>query len=210
MREWWKSCWRSPAGPSQCRAASPELSPCDKYAAIRTHVNAFFYGHGSKEHVWTLGPAQQEFPNLRIIEIGPGPKSVLWTYVSVGAWEARDESPLEFIITAAEQDMRHVELLTMSSWYHRLEGLGIGHTFPIGESWLPGSACKYFLVSLPFPFGPELEICNFDHSHLHILWLLPITRAEYEFKVREGQEALEQHFDKCKLKYWDAKRKSLM
>ena len=46
------------------------------------------------------------------------------------------------------------------------------------------------LVSLPYPFGPELEVCQLPDGELHVLWLLPITLAEREFKVREGLEAL--------------------
>ena len=74
----------------------------------------------------------------------------------------------------------------MAAWYHGRRGLGAGHTFPIGEPWLPGLTCELFLVSLPYPFGPELEVCNLSDGHLHVLWLLPITVAEREFNVREG------------------------
>jgi hypothetical protein len=88
--------------------------------------------------------------------------------------------------------------------------LGTGHTFPIGEPLLPGSTCEYFLVSQPYPFGPELEVCNFPSGHVHILWLLPITAAEREFKVREGLEALEQRFDECALEYWNSDRASVV
>jgi hypothetical protein len=27
----------------------------------------------------------------------------------------------------------------------------------LGEPWLPGSACDHGLISLPYPWGPELE-----------------------------------------------------
>jgi hypothetical protein len=63
-------------------------------------------------------------------------------------------------------------------------------------------------VSLPYPFGPELEVCCISDWNLHVLWVLPITAAEREFKVREGVEALEQRFDACALKYWVPDRAS--
>ena len=126
----------------------------------------------------------------------------------MGAWEACDDPRLEFVIAAPEQDQRHVELLSMSTWYHGDRKRGTGHTFPIGEPWLPRSACEYFLVSQPYPFGPDLEVCNFPGGHVHVVWLLPITAAERDFKVREGLEALEQRFDACGLKYWVPGRES--
>jgi hypothetical protein len=89
----------------------------------------------------------------------------------------------------------------MAAWYHGRHGLGVGHTLPIGEPWLPGSTCEFLLVSRPYPFGPQLEVCDLPDGHLHVLWLLPITAAEREFKVREGVEALEQRFDACGLEY---------
>jgi hypothetical protein len=114
------------------------------------------------------------------------------------------------MIIAPEQNQRHVELLFMTTWYHGREVLGTGHTFRIGEPWLPGSKCDCLLVSLPYPLGPKLEICNVADWHLHFLWLLPITPTEREFKERNGLEALEQRFDACKLEYWVPERDSVV
>jgi hypothetical protein len=179
-------------------------------AVVREHLCQFFAGHACEEHVWALGPAQEELPRLRIAEFAPGRTTGLWVYATIGAWEACDDPRLEFLLAAPEQDQRHVELLTMAAWYHGRRGLGTGHTFPIGEPWLPGSACEFFLVSLPYPFGPQLGVCNFPGWHLHVLWLLPITAAERELKVREGLEALEQRFDACALEYWVPGRASVL
>jgi Suppressor of fused protein (SUFU) len=179
-------------------------------SAVRQHLRQFFDGHSCEEHLWTLGPAHDELPRLRVAEFAPGPKIGLWVYATVGAWEARNDPRLEFLIVAPEQDLRHVELLFMAAWYHGRRGLGCGHTLPIGEPWVAGSACNFFLVSLPYPFGPQLEVCNFPNWHLRVLWLLPITSAEREFKVREGLEALEQRFDACGLEYWMPDRASVM
>jgi hypothetical protein len=176
---------------------------------VRAHVQQFFAGHDCEEHIWTLGPCE-ELPHLRVLEFSPGPRTGLWVYVTVGVWRVRDEPQLEFFILGAERDLRHVELLFMTAWYHKHECLGRGHTLPIGEPWLPGSQCEHFLVSLPYPFGPELEICNLPNGHLHCLWLLPITAAERELKVREGLEALEQRFDQCAIEYWDLARTSVV
>jgi hypothetical protein len=179
-------------------------------AVVREHLKRFFAGHECEEHQWTLGPAVDALSRLRVAEFAPGPKTELWVYVTVGAWEARDDPRLEFLIAAPDRDLRHVELVTMAAWYHGRHGLGPGHTLSIGEPWLPGSTCECFLVSLPYPYGPELEVCNLADSHVHVLWLLPITAAEREFKVREGVEALEQRFDECTVKYWEPDRPSVV
>src|SRR5437867_2103078 len=91
---------------------------------IRQHLRGFFAGHRCEEHVWTLGPAPERLPQLRIAEFAPGPKTGLWAYATIGAWEARKDPRLEFVIAAPEQDLRQVELLTMAAWYHGQRGLG--------------------------------------------------------------------------------------
>lgn len=177
---------------------------------VRRHLRRFFAGHPCEEHIWTLGPALDELPRLKAAEFAPGPKSDLWIYATIGAWEARADPRLEFFIAAREPDLRHVELLFMIAWYHGRYGLGEGHTMPIGEPWLPGSGCEFFLVSLPYPFGPRLEVCDFEGGELRVLWLLPITAAERDYKKREGLEALEQRFDDCGLEYWAHDRASVV
>ena len=101
------------------------MAEAETKAVIRQHVRQFFAGHRCEEHVWTLGPAQEELPRLRALEFAPGPKTGVWIYVSVGAWEARKDPRLEFLIAAPERDLRHVELLFMAAWYHgRVEKRG--------------------------------------------------------------------------------------
>src|SRR5262249_44598391 len=171
------------------------MAAAETYAAVRNHLQAFFAGHKYEEHYWTVGPTWKVPSDFRVVEFSPGPQCAHWVYASIGAWEGQKDSLLEFFIVAPDQDLRHVELITMTAWYHRSQQLGIGHTFPIGERWLPKSSCEFMLVSLPYPFGPSLEICQIPDGHIHVCWLLPITRAEREYKVREGLEALEQRFD---------------
>lgn len=177
---------------------------------LRQHLRTIFDGHASAEHRWPLGPAVNDLPRLRVVEIAPGPKASGWIYATIGAHEARPDRPIEFLIASDRSDKRHVELLTMTAWYHMKEGLDLGHTYPIGEPWLPGSACDFMMVSLPYPFGPSLEVCRLPVGELHYYWLLPITRAEREVKIREGQQALERRFDAAGLKYWDPTRASVV
>jgi hypothetical protein len=188
------------------------MESSEVHAKVREHIRSFFRGHRYEETAWTLGPGPEVLPRLRIACLSPGPKINLWAYVSVGAWEAQGEGPggLEFLILAPAEDLRHVELVSMVAYYHLTEGLGLGHTLPIGEPWLPGSACDHFLVSLPYPLGPRLEVCPLPQGHIQVLWLLPITKAERVFKVEHGQEALERQFDETAIEYWDPKRASVV
>ena len=113
-----------------------------------------------------LGPAADLLPRLRIAVLSPGPRTNLWVYATVGASEAKSgpTDGLEFFMTVPAEDLRHVELLTMTAYYHYTDGLGLGHTFPIGEPWLSGSACDHMLVRFAYPFGPELEVCCLEES----------------------------------------------
>jgi hypothetical protein len=108
------------------------------------------------------------------------------------------------------EGLRHVELLTMAAHYHRSQGLGLGHTLPIGEPWLEGSACDGLLVSRPYSFGPDPEVCRLNKKHPYFLWLPPITSAERAFKVEYGLDALEQRFENCGLEYWNPERDSVV
>ncbi len=184
----------------------------DLYEGLRRHLQTFFTGHRYRETVWTLGPAVDLLPRLRIAVLGPGPLTNLWVYATVGASEATPDPTdgLEFFMTVPSEDLRHVELLTMTAYYHRTEGLGLGHTFPIGEPWLPDSACDHMLISLPYPFGPELEVCCLGERDFHLYWVLPITKAEREFKAEHGLEALEQRFDAHAIEFWDPQRPSVV
>ncbi len=81
--------------------------------------------------------------------------------------------------------------------------LGQGHTLPIGEPWLPGSAGDHLLVSLPYPFGPGLQTCHVGDLHVDLLWLLPITATERQYKIEHGLEALDTRFEQAGLEYWN-------
>lgn len=148
----------------------------------------------------TPGPIHSRVPNFHVFRLAPTPKEGDWLYVTAGLWEAtqHDGHGLEFVLAAPTASDTHVETLTMVAYYHATGGahkLDHGHTVPIGRPWIEGSACTYLLVSLPYPWGPSLEICTLPDGHLRILWLLPITKAEKVFRHKYGLEALERRFD---------------
>ena len=151
-------------------------------------------------------------PRFHVWRFGPGPRTGLWTYCSVGTWAITPSRSglIEFVMTADRETSTLVELVTMLAFYHRDQNLDVGHTLPIGQPWLPGSKCDCFLISKPYPFGPELEICPVGDRHVHFFWGLPITQAERAFVGKEGLEALEVRFEVGRLKHWDVRRASIV
>jgi hypothetical protein len=180
-------------------------------AKIEEHVRRFFEGHDVAARTWPLGPMRDSHPNFRVLEVSPGPKSKLWNYVSIGAVDvAGPEVRLEFLLCTTEQSERAVELVTMTGWFHSRHGLGLGHTMPIGEPWTVEASCDHFLVSRPYPYGADLEIVPAESDHVHIFWILPITKAERDYKATHGQEALEKLFESNAIRYWVPNRPSVV
>lgn len=185
-------------------------------AAVADHHHRFFIGHDITERHQVVGPIAKRVPGLFVHEIAPGPRYAGWTYASVGVWDAvhtQQGHGLEFLITAGESSERLVELIAMTAFYHAgppSQRLGVGHTVPIGEPWLRGSSCDHLLVSVPYPFGPDLESCAWDGGHARLLWLLPITPAERDYQAENGLEALEQRFDRAAIHPTDVARSSVV
>jgi hypothetical protein len=167
----------------------PDFPPCDDVCgALEEHVRRFFTGRAVEASIWTAGPILDQNPHFRVLRVSPGTPGELWTYVSVGGWAATlDENHgLEFLVCTGSADVRAIELLAMTVYYHRGGKLGLGHTLPIGEPWLPGSVCDHLLVTLPYPFGPDLQTCHVGDRHVEFLWLLPISETERAWKVSSG------------------------
>lgn len=179
---------------------------------VCAHVREFFKGHEVRARVWPAGPMPSLSPSFHVHEVAPGPRTALWSYVSAGGIELSqpESTKLEFLVLAEERNERHIELVTMAAHYHASQCLGEGHTLPIGEPWLPGANCDCLLVCKPYPLGPELEIIDLPGLHGHILWLLPITRAERDYSNEHGYDALEQLFDEAALQYWVPERPSVV
>ncbi|WP_433008634.1 suppressor of fused domain protein [Kribbella sp. CA-294648] len=190
----------------------PDFPPCDDVCgALEEHVRRYFAGRAIDAFTWPAGPIHEQNPHFRVLRVAPATAADVWTYVSVGGWASTDgDFGLEFLICTAAAEDRAVELLAMTVFYNRGGKLGLAHTLPIGEPWLPGSVCDHLLISLPYPYGPELQTCHVGDRHVEFLWLLPISDAERDFKVASGLEALESRFDEVGLRYWQADRASVV
>jgi Suppressor of fused protein (SUFU) len=190
-----------------------DFPPCDDVCeAVEEHVRRFFHGQRVEAFTWSVGPILSANPHFRALRVAPAEPGGLWQYVSVGGWAASGGvgRGLEFLISSPAETPRAVELLATTVYYNRTARLGLGHTVPIGQPWLPGSACDHLMVSLPYPQGPDLQSCHVGDLHVDLLWLLPITPAERDFKIEHGQEALEARFDEARLQYWDIGRGSVV
>lgn len=190
-----------------------ELSPAQR--GVLAHLRAHFAGHAVDVRECS-GPVQARVPGFRVAGVAPGPVIGLWVYVSLGCWDAVHvgEHGLEFLLIAAEDAPQCVTWLAMAAHYHANPDesyrLDHGHTVPIGEPWSPGSACDHLLVSTPYPLGPDVEVADWSGGHARLLWLLPITEAERDFKSDHGLEALEQRLEEAALEYWDPHRTSVV
>ncbi|MBB5776759.1 hypothetical protein HD596_003515 [Nonomuraea jabiensis] len=102
--------------------------------------------------------------------------------------------------------------MTMNAYYHAgppHQRLDHGHVVPIGRPWFADSVCDRYLISLPYPFGPDFEVCAWDGGHARILWLLPITSAERDLIMNAGLEAFESLLEEKRVDYTDPHRSSV-
>jgi hypothetical protein len=182
--------------------------------AAESHVREFFEGHLVEDIDYDFGQERREvLAGLRILVVGPGPRSDSWAYVTAGCWAAaeQDGHGLEFVMTAHVRDQRFVELMAKIAYYHcGGHRLDLEHSMPIGEPWVPGSTCDHLLISLPYLHGPDLEHCPLPGGHARVLWVLPVTAAEIEFRRHHGHEALEQLFDEAEIIPTDPFRASVV
>jgi len=123
-----------------------------------------------------------------------------------------DSEPLELhmLCRLGQVDSgRIIEVLTATAHFHRTGShLALGDSVNFGVPWLEGSQAEFGLVSLPYLDGPSLEWLRPDG--VRFLWLIPITKAEVDFKKSYGVEALEQRFESAQFDYLDPLRKSVV
>lgn len=173
------------------------------------------------------GALARMLPNWRVLEIAPVKKHDPWVYLSLGTWEVtKDElhqvtiegskQPsrygLDFLITSPVQDRTHIKTLAWVAFYHANPRyrLNLGHTIEIGDPWLAASTCDHFLVSMPYPYPPELETIKINDIYISFWWLLPITKQEALFAYTNGAEALEELFEKQGIDYLNVNRRSVV
>lgn len=154
-------------------------------------------------------PGMGDFPAPTMLVFRPSPERQMWTYATCGLSDLTQPNPIELHLFSRTDDVQLLELLTIVAHYHRTGArLGLHHTVNLGRPWLPNSACDHGLVSLPYLDGPRVEKMEFGGMEINCLWLIPITRQEREYKMKNGVEALEEKFDKPPLDFANPGRQS--
>lgn len=162
---------------------------------------------------WECGPVNELPGEFCVVECAPTARRSMWTYGTCCMSQLRDDSPLELHLFSPERSHMHIELLTVVAHYHwREKRIGLHDTVNFGRGWLPESHCDHGLVSLPYLDGPTLEWIHVKNPActVRFLWLIPITRAEVEYKKLYGVEALERRLEQARFNYVDPYRPSVV
>lgn len=180
--------------------------------AIREHVERFWPDQSHEEFSWELGPIEDQVPGFRVRRVAPLGPSEPWVYLTIGASSVAEGGAKEFFLLAPSESPRHIETLAMVASFHADSRytLQLGNTIDIGRPWAEGSAADHLLVSLPYPYGPALEICEISEPTVQILWLVPVTKAEVNFAAANGVEELEQLLDASGIDVASSTRRSLV
>lgn len=181
----------------------------EQYETELTAHYAANFGTRGTERVLTRGPGLPQ--RCLVLEHPPTSKTFHWVYASCGMTTFAEPPLLELFLLSPCQTQLHVELITVIAHYHQTGArLGLGHSVNFGRSWLPKSVCSFGLISLPYSFGPPLERARIAGRDVRVLWLIPITKEERDFKAKSGLEALEQIFEKKQFNYVDPARPSVI
>lgn len=183
------------------------------HSLLRKHLEQFWPDKVMSEEYWEEGPIVEAIPDFRVVRLAPRTEKGLWVYCSSGvsAISVHHHKGFEFFILSPVESTLHVETLAMLSYFHLDRGfLTPGTTVSIGRPWLEESSCDHLLISLPYPYGPELEKMHTSEGIVRILWALPITAREAAFAELKGVEALETLFDRQQLNYLSPKRPSVV
>jgi len=182
---------------------------------VLTHIRKFFPDRDVEFFSWDAGPLSAVAPNFCVVRLAPSKESDAWIYLTCGVSSlGQNERELcEFFILSPTETPIHVESLAMLSYLaiDNSEKLQIGKSVAIGRPWIENSSLDHFLISLPYPFGPDLEWCELSNSQsVRFLWLLPIWSKESAFLYDHGVEALEGKLDKEGIDFLDVTRKSVV
>ncbi len=175
------------------------------------HYENYFGGTGTRLKM-SNGPIEKLHKDFIVMEFPPSGRHNLFCYCTVGmSVDRTDDNLIELIVYSPEASMSIVELLTVCASYHRnVLPLNLNHTVNIGQGWLIDSNCDNGFISLPYLEGKKLEDFEYSGKTVHCYWLIPITQAERDYKIKNGCEALEQLFEEKQIEYANPKRDSLV
>jgi len=181
---------------------------------IRRHYDDFWGRDRIEEVHWTPGPTSGRLPQLHFVKVAPTSENEAWTFATIGMSEvdAEHNHGIELIAMSPDGGAAVMLTLAMLAYYHagpEEQRLGHGHTVPIGQGWVDGSPLDHVLMSLPYAWGPNLEVCRIGQRLIQILWALPIHADEQQLKVSDGLDALEQGLEAASIDPLDPHRPSV-
>ena len=143
---------------------------------VLSHLQKFWKHHDIKGFTWALGRIVEELPDSQVFQVIPNHADEPWVYVSSGIGPFLGQ---EFFIVSPFETPEHIETLAMlaSASMHYPDQFQLGKTVNIGRPWVEQSSFQHFLISLPYPYGQELEYMD----NVRFFWLLPITHQERLF-----------------------------
>ncbi|WP_393916404.1 suppressor of fused domain protein [Halostreptopolyspora alba] len=117
-------------------------------------------------------------------------------YVTVGASAV---GGCEFFLLSPYESRVHAETLAVVSHFNseRKGELDVGSTLNMGRPWMSGSQMDHLLVSLPYPYGPDLENAYVGGRRVRFLWLLPVYGKEVDLIKNHSLEEFESRMDEC-------------
>ncbi|MGW1978881.1 suppressor of fused domain protein [Streptomyces sp. NPDC001889] len=185
----------------------------ERLEALERHVRKFWDGHIVESAPWDHGPILERVPNFTAYRVFPQRAGEAWVYVTVGSSvDGSETGGTEFFLMSPTPAETHSETLAMVSHFHSFEAhrLDVGSIVNIGRPWMPESRMDRLLVSLPYPYGPELEWAPAEAGSARFLWLLPIYQSEAEFVRREGLEEFESRLDAEGVNVLDSQRNPIV
>jgi hypothetical protein len=158
---------------------------------VLAHYRTVWPGRNVESVHWTPEHMATRLPDLQIAKVAPIPSSNMWIFATIGAWRATEAEShgTEFLAVSRSEAAAVLTHLGQLAYYHAgppENRLGVGHTVPIGEGWVPGSPLDAVLVSLPYLWGPALEHCQLPGRHIQVLWVIPIYERERAYKIEHG------------------------
>ena len=173
----------------------------DYNQTVLSHLQRFWKHHDIKRFTWALGRIVEELPDFQVFQVIPNHADEPWVYVSSGIGPFLGQ---EFFIVSPFETPEHIETLAMlaSASMHYPDQFQLGKTVNIGRPWIEQSSFQHFLISLPYPYGQELEYMD----NVRFFWLLPITHQERLFLDTHSVEELETRFDEVGIDYLDINR----
>jgi len=194
--------------------SQPNLTDSYIRTVLFEHVERFWSDSTIFEEQWREGPIQENVPGFRVLRIESRPPGRPVIYVTNGCFvvEPTQHIKHEFFLMSPQEERQHVETLTMLANFHADERhrLDVGSVVSIGDSWMRGSKCDHLLISVPYPYGPNLEWLKLPDICVRFLWALPVTPQEAAFVELNGMEALEQKFDAVRVDYMNPFRSSVV